>query len=747
MATKQDKSQSEASYWSNQITSAEKDPRHRRWLDVGQRFYDRYLLEADGLTMHGTTSGVNRPKELNLFWTNVQTQLPMLYSRLPEPYIQRRFGNRDPVARMAATIAERATKVDLERDDFDAQAESLAEDYLVVGRGVLRGVYESTIVNSRIVVKEENLEDGEPRFITEHGQTIPGDLVEKDRRGLFLLDPQVRDERAPLCHWFWKDLLIGPGRSWKDIQSNGWIAWICYMSKADVEKRFKESFGEDVAEQLTFAYSPFDLAKDEKERKNRRAETSSTANLAKIYEIWDARSRQIFWLSEGGGKPGAAVLLDKQQDPLDLEGFFNTPRPLLTTHGPESMIPTPDYAQYRTQAAELDEMTSKIEVLIEEIKGGGVYDLTTSELGNALRKKEGGWTGVQNWQGFTNAGGLQGAVQQFDNRPLVETVVSLYQHQENVKRTADEIAGMPDIFRGQQAEKDERLGQTAKRANMGGLRVNDKQRDFQRYLSDALAIKTEIIVSQFDERRILEMADAQALIAESPEVARLDLMAESEEGQQAMQAAQMGDPQAAQTVMQFTQARQAAVQKQMQLIQNALAMLKSDRMRTFKLSIETDSTVSVDEAQEKAEASEFVTTISTMMQKVLFSDALAQSPELKPLAAQMLMFVVRKFKVGRSLEQQFEETINKLVTAPPPEQQPDPLTLDVQRQAQKDQMDADDDEQKNQIELFKANIDAFEAATKRQEAHAKAMEAAKDGTREDLALVDKILNTESVGNA
>ena len=724
--TPAERSKSEAKYWLNQVKMAEEANNYRRWLDVGQKYYDRYLLQSKNMEMaEGTegAAGITGRNVYNLLWTNVQTVKPMLYSKLPEPYVTRKFGNRAPVARMASTIGERATSTDLDRDDFDDVADQVVDDYLIVGRGTLRCIYEMSIVNSRIPVREENREDGEPVFITEDGQTIPGSAIDKDERGLFTLDPNIVDERAPLMYHHWRDFLIGPGRNWAEVKKRGWIDWICYLTKADAANRF----GQDAADKLSYTYSPYDLQRDQNTSQS-AVDSNSTYKLARIDEIWDAREKSVIWVSKGYDD-----LLDKQPDKLDLVGFFNTPRPLNATTGPNSLIPVPDYAEYRTQAKELDQITGKIEEITEEIRAGGVYDESVPNLGTALKSKAQGWHGVDNWAAFANSGGMTGAVQGYDNQSMIGTVAALYEHRAQTKLDADEIAGMPDIFRAQQSQRDERLGQTKIRKSLGGLRINDKERDFQRYLRDALAIKAEIIVSHFEPRRLLEMADAPSLIEESPEVARLTIMAESEQGKQALQ-----NPQA---MAQFQIMRQAAVTKQMTLIMAALQLLKSDRMRTFSLNIETDETAAVDDAEAKVETRDFVETVGTLLERVFNSEAIAQNPELKAITGEMLMLVVRRFKVGRSMEQKLEEVIENMITAPPAPQQPDPLTLDVQRQAQADQMDFQTDQQKNAI-------DAFNAATKRQEVEVKAVDAARDADREDLETAAKIIQgAGTVGNA
>lgn len=718
------KADSEATYWQAQITKAEGDKRLMRWHDLAQRFYDRYLLMSDDLAMSSGAEGVGKRMTYNLLWSNTETLQPMLYSRMPEPYFSRKFNNRDPIARMAATIGERVTSSDMEEDDLDDQAECCVLDYAITGRGTLRAIYDSTVVNSRVPVRQENREDGSPAFFMDDGTEIPPDDIVRDAGRFFGMDSQITNERAPILHHNWKDFLIGPGRNWKEVQKRGWIDWKVYMTKAHAAERF----GQDVADALTYDVNPFDVVSDKQKTTLTNEKPSSLEMLARVDEIWDAKSRTIYWVSEGYPR-----LLDKEPDYLDLKGFYNTPRPLLATTGTDSLVPVPDYAEYFSQAKELDEITVKIEQIMEEVRAAGVYDGSQPGLGVALKNKRGGWTGVQDWANFLQKGGTAGTVQLLPLQDLIQAVISLYEHREKVLSDSDRISGMIDLFRGQETQADETLGQSNMRKSMGGLRINKKQRDFQRYMRDILSIKAEIITSKFDRERILQMADLPALMNESPEIARVMAMVES--NPQAMQ-----DPQVA---MQARMAFQQAQQKQMAVIQGGLALLKDDRMRTFRLDIETDATVAVDEMADREAAEGFVTTVGTFINQIGDSPAM-QQPGMKELAADMLLFIVRRWKVGRSLEQKIETVLQNLATQPPPEQPPDPLMLEVQRRAQDDQMDYQLGQQKNQIALFQAQIDQFKAVTERQKAQSEAMEAAKDGTRADLELANEVLDSDAL---
>ena len=721
----------EAYYWLKQIELAEGDNRRRAWVDIVNRIWERYLLEAQGLPMQGTVKGFGKRMVYNLLWENTQTLLPMLYTRLPEIHVSRRYDQRDPIGRMASTITERATTTDLEYDDLDDQAERCALDYALGGMGHLRITYESTVVNSRIPVRQEDREDGEPVFIAEDGNEFPADLVENDPLGMFVLDPEVVEEHAPLRYHYWRDAIIGPGRNWKEVSERGWFTWVTYLSKADAVNRF----GKDEAETLNYDVNPYNLVTDPNPKSPEQDHQG--IKLARINETWSAVDRNIYWTS-----PGSVLLLDKQKDFLELQGFYNTPRPLQATVGNQSMIPVPDYAQYRSQAKEMDDVTGKIEALMEEVRGGGMYDLSQPDLGTFLKNKSGGWVGTDNMQKFGAAGGFQGAAQQFDTSALVQAVVSLYEHRDKVKADADGISGMIDLFRGQETQKEETLGQSQIRKSMGGLRVTDKENDFQRYLRDALRLKAEVCISKFSQSTILAAAEAPSLISESPEVMQARLRLQSPEFQQQIQQAAQQNPQAAQAMQtQAMQAVQAAEQQQTQVIQAALQLLKSDRLRTFRLDFDTDQMGGVDELADRMAATDFVKVMNELTE--MLNNA-GENPGTKALAGEMVMFVVRRFRIGRTLEQKIEGVIKDIVTAPPPEPQPDPLMAEVERRAADDQATHEIDRGKNMLKAQEIEIDEFKARTDRMEAQTNAVEAAKEADRKALETANKILESDEM---
>lgn len=96
-------------------------------------------------------------------------------------------------------------------------------------------------------------------------------------------------------------------------------------------------------------------------------------------------------------------------------------------------------------------------------------------------------------------------------------------------------------------------------------------------------------------------------------------------------------------------------------------VLRTDERRNYNIDIETDSTVFEDAETEKAQRIECVTAVVSMLEKGV--PAIQMNPKLAPLMKELGMFTLGAFKIGRTLEETFEETFDQLGNIEP---QPNP---------------------------------------------------------------------------
>lgn len=99
-------------------------------------------------------------------------------------------------------------------------------------------------------------------------------------------------------------------------------------------------------------------------------------------------------------------------------------------------------------------------------------------------------------------------------------------------------------------------------------------------------------------------------------------------------------------------------------------ILRSDERRHYSINVETDSTVFEDAETEKAQRIELMGAMTTWLQQAI--PAIQMNKDLAPLMKELTMFTLGGFKLGRQLEETFEDTfdqINKMEPPPNPEAQ------------------------------------------------------------------------------
>lgn len=644
------------SRWDREIEAYKKvaDP----WIKDGKRIVERYALKDSQENSDGTVIDETR---FNILWSNVQTRMPAIFSRAPEPAVERRFRDKDPIGRIASQMLQRALSTDIELDELDVTGEQITEDLELVGRGVPWVRYQPEIVETETVVVQT--EDG---FADEDGEAVED--AEEQPDGTFMSKSEdIASERAPIEYVYWEDFFHKPVKNWSELEKDGWVARRLFMTKRQGLKRFGPIF-KDVPMTATPRGMEDPIGKNQ---------PKSVVKLAEVFEIWDAAEKEVIWII----RTFKLRPLDRKPDPLELENFFPCPRAAYGTLTNESLIPTPDYLQYEPQAIELDDLTERITVLTQALRLVGIYDATMEGLGSLLDAGSSAnvMVPVTNMAAVMGKGAtgsnLSNVVQFFPVEMVVQVLISLYDARDRVKQVIFEISGVSDILRGQ-VDPREKLGQSRIKGQFATLRLDRRQKEVSRMLRDAIRIKAEIIAEQFDPVRLREISgfDQLSEVANIREKAAQAVIQQAE--QQIQQAQQQGiqalppNPQMIQLMAQ--QAGEAAVNQAFTL---AAQLIRDDKTRGFRIDIETDSTIAVDEEAAKESRIEFMSAFGTLLNQAL--PAVQAAPQLGELVGQMLLFTVRTFRAGRSLESDIEEFVDDMSNQPQ-EQQPDPAMLKLQ---------------------------------------------------------------------
>jgi hypothetical protein len=411
-----------------------------------------------------------------------------------------------------------------------------------------------------------------------------------------------------------------------------------------------ERFGEDLGYKIPLDTKPDDLKQSYK--------SNDGVYEAVIYEIWDKETGKVCWLSKSLGK-----ILDERDDPLGLENFWPCPKPLYSTITTDSLEPIPDFVIYQDQARELDALCDRIDGLINALKVRGVYDASASELQRLFSEGENNTLiPVHNWMAFAEKQGMKGAIDLVDITPFAQALQQCYQAMEQVKGQIYELMGIADIQRGQ-TDPNETLGAQIIKSNNAAGRLKTMQHAVVDFATSLLSIKAQIICNHFTDDTLIKISGAM----------------------------QLSD-------------------NDKQLIPQAIALLRDEASKNFRIEVTSDSMIYQDEQQEKADRTAFLAAIGQFTQMAM--PAAQQAPELVPMLMEMLKFGVTAFKAGKQLEGIIDETADKFrEQAKAAEGQPKQPPLEIQKvqmqqqaEMQKLQMTSQLEQQKMaaQMELEKA---------------------------------------------
>jgi hypothetical protein len=204
-------------------------------------------------------------------------------------------------------------------------------------------------------------------------------------------------------------------------------------------------------------------------------------------------------------------------------------------------------------------------------------------------------------------------------------------------------------------------------------------------------------------------------------------------------------------MLQYAMQMQAYEAQKQQLIAKALGLLRQDKLRGFRIDIETDSTIQSEAQEEKKAVTEFVQAVTQYMEQAFKIGQMA--PEAAPLLGKMLLMAVRTFRAGRDLESTIEDFVDKMekdakqkadMPPPPnPELQKQQLELQgVQAKAaaetQKAQIDAQASAADNQRDMAAKHLDAQLAAQKMQMEMAQMQEDARIKAAENAAKLQEL---------
>ena len=379
----------------------------------------------------------------------------------------------------------------------------------------------------------------------------------------------------------------------RNVYEVKWKARKAYMTRAELIAKFGD-LGKAV-----------ELQADNKRKRDE--EDVEFTGQAEVYEIWDYDSKKVYWVSEGY----IEAPLKEISDPLRLKDFFPCPIPLLATTSSDSTYPTPDYKIYEKLADEYDFLCKREAELFECIRFvGATAAQFNKDIKNILSLKDGSLWPVENWAAFAEKNGFDGIIDWIPFENVVNALPSFATHKQNILQQIYEITGIPDIARGL-TDPRETLGAQQRKLRALGTKTEEKARDVQRFIKDVYNKCAEIIFEPglFSDETIGLICGFAQL---SPE--------------------------------------DQAIYPQ------ALELLRNDRLRTFRIDIETTSTT--DEELEREGRMQFLSTVGQIASNI--EQINQYRPELLHPLIESARFTLATFRNGRTVLGAFEAAWSKI---------------------------------------------------------------------------------------
>ncbi|MGE0629584.1 MAG: hypothetical protein AB7O43_17375, partial [Hyphomicrobiaceae bacterium] len=547
-------------------------------------------------------------KNYNILYANTQTTVPALYNSEPIPDIRRRFAQKDPAGELAATILERALSIQAEMYDFDACMQAAVRDRQLQGRGL-----------SRV------------RVITGANGTKA-----------FTCEPVI-----------WDDYRRGPAKRWDDIP------WEAFRHKLTRDELLELNPKRGAEINLDIVLS------DAKDKDGN--DLPDIFKRAEVWEIWDKAERRVYWIAKSDMQRPLAVT----DDPYNLRKFLSTPRPLYAIESTDSLVPVCEYMQWKPLADEMDTLTKRISMIVAAAKWRGIYD---GALERAVRSMgdlaDGELAPAEDAARVMQQGSIDKAIWIMPVEGLVSLVKELYGAREACKQQIYEITGVADILRGSTNANETATAQQIK-AQWGSLRLQEAQREVQRYARDLYRLLADLMADQLTLPEFVAMTGVELPVEPPP------------------QPGQIPSP---------------------PLADQVAALLSSDLQREFLVEIETDSTIRADLGRHQENIGQFIQGFGAYWQSMLPAIQAGLMPA--DTAARIAASFTRTVKLGRDVQVALNEWIDRAEqqAKQPPEAKPDPamemekakLAQTAQIEQVRLQQDAQDKERRFQLDAQKA---------------------------------------------
>ena len=597
------------------VSDAEKA--REEWLSIAERsWWEIKKRQKNGKPWSMSPNSTRRRSKYPAWYSIFKIRQPLLLSRIGIPIGKdtTQDGN-DNIGATAAICIERLA-VNLARsfNFFDVMA-AARDDFLATNFAIVRAYYERDEIKERVkeYITPQQMPDGQMMFVDSQGMITQSDNIMQDDEGYFVYHDEVVDvenEKVCLEHVLYKNIYVDPGITrWGRCKRLGFAEFYS-------EREFKETFGAKAL--LTIPR--------EDDQKQGGSEASPKNRSIKVIEYWDAYDKECVWFVDGSKEfiePLGYMVPNDDEDEeyqelnglYDLEKLFPVPEPLIINAATDEFYPTPEYFQLVEIFEDIHTIFARMVALTRAVRARLLYDNNIEGLQAALNEaNEGDAFGVDNLaQSLSTAGGsLENVVQYIPVEKLIQSLANMYTALEQRLNVVYKLTGTSDLLQGLITDPTQRtFGERQMTEKYALNQLAEPQRKMQEFVRDSYELLVEMALKNFKEASLDQYIMPQTM---------------QPEDQQRYRA--------------------------------ALGMLKANRKR-FRIELETDSTIALNEEYDKKMRIELVNTLTQAMEKTA---GIAQtSPALIIPELHCLKYLIQGFRQGKMFQSEITQAIDNVI--------------------------------------------------------------------------------------
>lgn len=339
-----------------------------------------------------------------------------------------------------------------------------------------------------------------------------------------------------------------------------------------------------------------------------------------IWEIWCRETGRVYMIVEA-----SAELLSAIDDPMGLSGFFPVVRPVQPISVTDSLCPVVPFSIYKKLADELETITRRISAITAGLKVRGLFVGSVADIDQLAQADDNTLVPVANVEGFAATGGLEKAIAWWPVEKAITVLRELYGAREQCKSMIYEVTGISDIVRGQGNANETATAQEIK-SQWGSLRIRKLQKQIEGCAREIFILCAEVITSKFSPQTLQRMSGIEI----TPEIASM-----------------LGQP-----------------------------------LDSYRIDVESDSTVRADLSRRKGEMGEFLNGTAQFFSTM--APLIQQDRQFAPLAAEIFGAFARQFNLGKQVEDALEQMTQmaKQAGQQPAQEGPTPEQLALQAEMQ-----------------------------------------------------------------